>query len=91
MNTGRNLEMIVSMLQAQVKDNKDLLFSFASDEDYNKSLRVFNEDNLTPLGTPLYDLTTNSVRNLVELTYSQSAIKEIRDYAVGQNLMTLEK
>ena len=74
---------------SSVKDNKDLVFSFASDEDYNKSLRVFNEDNLTPLGTPLYDLTTNSVRNLVELTYSQSAIKEIRDYAVGQNLMTL--
>ena len=74
---------------SSVKDNKDLVFSFASDEDYNKSLRVFNEDNLTPLGTPLYDLTTNSVRNLVVLTYSQSAIKEIRDYAVGQNLMTL--
>ena len=74
---------------SSVKDNKDLVFSFASDEDYNKSLRVFNEDYLTPLGTPLYDLTTNSVRNLVELTYSQSAIKEIRDYAVGQNLMTL--
>ena len=26
---------------------------------------------------------------MVELSYSQSAIKEIRDYAVGQNLMTL--
>ena len=29
------------------------------------------------------------MRNLVEISYSQSAIKEIRDYAVGQNLMTL--
>ena len=76
-------------VESSRKDNKDLLFSFASDEDYNKALRIFNEDNITPLGTPLYDLAGNSVRNLVELAYSQSAIKEIRDYAVGQNLMTL--
>ena len=76
-------------VESSRKDNKDLIFSFASDEDYNKALRVFNEDNITPLGTSLYDLSTNSIRNLVELTYSTSAIKEIRDYAVGQNLMTL--
>ncbi|MDA8608064.1 protein translocase subunit SecD [Gammaproteobacteria bacterium] len=76
-------------VESSRKDNKDLFFSFASDEDYNKALRVFNEDNITPLGTSLYDLSTNSIRNLVELTYSTSAIKEIRDYAVGQNLMTL--
>jgi preprotein translocase subunit SecD len=76
-------------VESSRKDNKDLVFSFASDEDYNKALRVFNEDNITPLGTSLYDLSTNSIRNLVELTYSTSAIKEIRDYAVGQNLMTL--
>jgi len=76
-------------VESSRKDNKDLVFSFASDEDYNKALRVFNEDNITPLGTSLYDLSTNSIRNLVELTYSTAAIKEIRDYAVGQNLMTL--
>ena len=76
-------------VESSRKDNKDLVFSFASDEDYNKALRVFNEDNITPLGTSLYDLSTNSIRNLVELKYSISAIKEIRDYAVGQNLMTL--
>ena len=76
-------------VESSRKDNKDLVFSFASDEDYSKALRIFNADNVTPLGTPLYDLTTNSVRNLVELAYSQPAIKEIRDYAVGQNLMTL--
>ena len=76
-------------VESSRKDDKDLVFSFASDEDYNKALRIFNADNVTPLGTPLYDLTTNSVRNLVELAYSQPAIKEIRDYAVGQNLMTL--
>ena len=76
-------------VESSRKDNKDLVFSFASDEDYNKALRVFNEDNITPLGTSLYDLSTNSIRNFVELTYSTSAIKEIRDYAVGQNLMTL--
>ena len=71
------------------KDNKDLLFAFASDEDYNKAVKIFNEDNITAIGASLYDLDTNSLRNLVELSFSQSAIKEIRDYAVGQNLMTL--
>jgi len=76
-------------VESSRKDNKDLLFSFASEEDYNKALKIFNEDNITPLGTPLYDLRPNTLRNLVELAYSQSAIKEIRDYAVGQNLMTL--
>ena len=76
-------------LESSRKDNKDLLFAFVSDEDYNKALRIFTEDNVTPLGKSLYDLKLNSVRNLVELAYSDSAIKEIRDYAVGQNLMTL--
>ena len=71
------------------KDNKDLLFAFASDEDYNKAVKIFNEDNITAIGASLYNLNTNSLRNLVELSFSQSAIKEIRDYAVGQNLMTL--
>jgi len=76
-------------VESSRKDNKDLLFSFVSDEDYNKAFRIFSEDNITPLGTSLYDLRPNSVRNIIELAYSQSAIKEIRDYAVGQNLMTL--
>ena len=76
-------------VESSRKDNKELFFSFASDDDYNKAVKIFNEDNVTPLGTALYDLSPNSVRNLVELAYSSSAIKEIRDYAVGQNLMTL--
>ncbi|MDA8799102.1 protein translocase subunit SecD [Gammaproteobacteria bacterium] len=76
-------------VESSRKEGKELLFSFASDEDYNKALRMFNEDNITPLGTPFYNLKPNSVRNLVEVAYSQNAIKEIRDYAVGQNLMTL--
>ena len=76
-------------VESSRKEGKELLFSFASDEDYNKALRMFNEDNITPLGTLFYDLKPNSVRNLIEVAYSQNAIKEIRDYAVGQNLMTL--
>jgi len=76
-------------VESSRKENKDLLFSFVSDKDYNKALRIFTEDNITPLGTSLYDLRSNSVRNIIELAYSQSALKEIRDYAVGQNLMTL--
>ena len=76
-------------VESSRKDNKDLLFSFSSDEDYSKALKIFTLDNVTPLGTSLFDLRPNALRNLVELSYSQSAIKEIRDYAVGQNLMTL--
>ena len=76
-------------VESSRKSNKDLIFSFISDEDYNKALRIFSDDNITSLGTPLYDLRPNSLRNLVEISYSQNAIKEIRDYAVGQNLMTL--
>ena len=76
-------------VESSRKSNKDLIFSFISDEDYNKAIRIFSDDNITSLGTPLYDLRPNSLRNLVEIAYSQNAIKEIRDYAVGQNLMTL--
>ncbi len=76
-------------VESSRKDNKDLIFSFARDEDFNKAVRIFNEDNVTPLGTALFDLRPNAVRNIVELAYSSSAIKDIRDYAVGQNLMTL--
>ena len=76
-------------VESSRKDNKDLLFSFSSDEDYSKALKIFTQDNLSPLGTSLFDLRPNALRNLVELSYSQSAIKEIRDYAVGQYLMTL--
>ncbi|MDA9620570.1 protein translocase subunit SecD [bacterium] len=78
----------ISVESSQKKD-KELSFSFASDEDYNKALKVFGDDNITAVGTALYDIQTNTIRNSVDISYSQSAIKEIRDYAVGQNLMTL--
>jgi len=78
----------ISVESSQKKD-KELNFSFASDEDYNKALKVFGDDNITAVGTALYDIQTNTIRNKVDISYSQSAIKEIRDYAVGQNLMTL--
>ena len=76
-------------VESSTKDDTVLTFAFVSDEDYNKAIRAFNEDNITAVGTSLYDLQLNSIRNIVSLKYSQSAIKEIRDYAVGQNLMTL--
>jgi preprotein translocase subunit SecD len=80
----------ISVEGSQKKD-KELSFSFASDEDYNKALKIFSDDNITAVGTALYDIQTNAIRNKVDISYSQSAIKEIRDYAVGQNLMTLRK
>ena len=76
-------------VESSQKKDKELSFSFASDEDYNKALKVFGDDNITAVGTALYDIQTNTIRNNVDISYSQSAIKEIRDYAVGQNLMTL--
>ncbi|MDA9610414.1 protein translocase subunit SecD [Pseudomonadota bacterium] len=76
-------------VESSQKKGQEISFSFISDEDYNKALRVFNDDNVTAVGTALYDIQTNAIRNKVDISYSQSAIKEIRDYAVGQNLMTL--
>ena len=58
-------------------------------EIYSKALKIFGDDNVTATGTAFYDLQTSAIRNRVSLAYSQSAIKDIRDYAVGQNLMTL--
>ncbi|MDA9371348.1 protein translocase subunit SecD [Gammaproteobacteria bacterium] len=78
----------ISVESSQKKD-KQLIFEFVGDEDYNKALKIFGDDNITAVGTALYDLQPSTIRNRVSLTYSQSAIKEIRDYAVGQNLMTL--
>ena len=76
-------------VESSRKDNKNLLFTFIADEDYSRALRILNEDNISPLGTSLYDLRSNAIRNSIDISYSQSAVKEIRDYAVGQNLMTL--
>ena len=78
----------ISVVSSQ-KNDKELSFSFVSDEDYNKALKIFGDDNITAVGTALYDIQTNAIRNKVDIAYSQGAIKEIRDYAVGQNLMTL--
>ena len=76
-------------VESSQKNDKELSFSFVSDEDYNKALKIFGDDNITAVGTALYDIQTNTIRNKVDIAYSQGAIKEIRDYAVGQNLMTL--
>ena len=76
-------------VESSKKDDQDIVFSFISDEDYNKALKIISEDNLIATGTSLYDLRPNAIRNLIQLGFSKEAIKELRDYAVGQNLMTL--
>jgi preprotein translocase subunit SecD len=78
----------ISVKSSQKKD-KELIFEFVGDGDYSKALKIFGDDNVTATGTAFYDLQTSAIRNRVSLAYSQSAIKDIRDYAVGQNLMTL--
>ena len=57
-------------------------------EDYEKALDIFLTDTLTPTGFQ-FDLVEQSNISTLKVSYSEIAIKELRDYAVKQNLMTL--
>ena len=63
-------------------------FKFKSSEDYEKALDIFLTDTLTPTGAQ-FDLVEQSNISTLKVSYSDIAIKELRDYAVKQNLMTL--
>ena len=63
-------------------------FKFKSSEDYEKALDIFLTDTLTPSGFQ-FDLVEQSNISTLKVSYSEIAIKELRDYAVKQNLMTL--
>ena len=63
-------------------------FKFKSSEDYEKALDIFLTDTLTPTGFQ-FDLVEQSNISTLKVSYSDIAIKELRDYAVKQNLMTL--
>ena len=63
-------------------------FKFKSSEDYERALDIFLTDTFTPAG-PQFDLIEQSNISTLKVSYSDIAIKELRDYAVKQNLMTL--
>ena len=66
-----------------------LLFEFKDNESYNNALRTYRNDSIGINGGIQYIITERPSRKTLLLEYSDVAIKEIRDYAVGQNLTTL--
>ena len=66
-----------------------LYFEFANKDSYNKALKKYREDS-PALGGVQYIITERPSSNVLILKYSDFALREIRDYAVGQNLTTLK-
>ena len=65
-----------------------LYFEFSNKDSYNKALKKYREDSPMINGVQ-YIITERPSSNVLLLEYSDIALKEIRDYAVGQNLTTL--
>ena len=65
-----------------------LYFEFSNKESYNKALKKYRDDSTLVNGLQ-YIITERPSSNILLLEYSDIALKEIRDYAVGQNLTTL--
>ena len=76
------------VVNSSVKDLA-LLFEFKDNESYNNALRAYRNDSIGINGGIQYIITERPSRKTLLLEYSDVAIKEIRDYAVGQNLTTL--
>ena len=70
-----------------IKDLK-LHFTFQDRESYNKALAKYKTDSPGVNGLQ-YVITERPSSNTLLLEYSDIALREIRDYAVGQNLVTL--
>lgn len=71
-----------------VNTGSTIIFNFDSNDDYGNAINIINKDNLAPSGI-IYDLALDPINNEIGISFSREAIKDIRDYAVGQNLMTL--
>jgi preprotein translocase subunit SecD len=65
-----------------------LYFEFTDKNSYNKALQKYRTDSPGINGLQ-YIITEKPASNILLLEYSDVALREIRDYAVGQNLMTL--
>ena len=93
------LELLLDTYQKTFKEEKikfdnssikdlALYFEFSNKESYNKALKKYRDDS--PLVNGLqYIIIERPSSNILLLEYSDIALKEIRDYAVGQNLTTL--
>ena len=77
----------ITYSQSEIKD-QSLVFKFNDAESYSSALAILNDENITATGS-LYDLSPSVVSNTIRFNFSDTAIKELRDYAVGQNLVTL--
>ena len=73
--------------KSSIKDLK-LNFEFSDNESYNRGLKRFRDDSPVINGVQ-YIITEKPSSNILMLEYSDIALREIRDYAVGQNLITL--
>ena len=73
--------------KSSIKDLK-LNFEFSDNQSYNRGLKRFRDDSPVINGVQ-YIITEKPSSNILMLEYSDIALKEIRDYAVGQNLITL--
>ena len=65
-----------------------LYFKFSDKSSYNRALKKYRDDSLGISGVQ-YVITERPSTNTLLLEYSDIALREIRDYAVGQNLTTL--
>ncbi len=65
-----------------------LYFQFSDKSSYNRALKKYRDDSLGISGVQ-YVITERPSTNTLLLEYSDVALREIRDYAVGQNLTTL--
>ena len=77
----------IAYSQSQIED-QSLVFKFNDSESYSSALAILNDENLTATGN-LYDLSPAVASNTIRFKFSDTAVKELRDYAVGQNLVTL--
>ena len=77
----------IQVSSSSIKDLK-LHFEFKNKESYNKALNKYNLDN-PGLNGLQYIITERPSNNILLLEYSDVALREIRNYAVGQNLITL--
>ena len=77
----------IAYSQSEIQD-QSLVFKFNSSEGYSSALAILNDENITATGN-LYDLSPAVASNTIRFKFSDTAIKELRDYAVGQNLVTL--
>ena len=77
----------IQVTDSSIKDLA-LYFQFKDKESYNKALSKYRLDSPGINGLQ-YIITERPASNSLLLAYSDVALREIRDYAVGQNLTTL--